>query len=68
MAALKPIPNPSVPVVGADGLMTPPWYEYLRSRELIGVANLSDVSTTAPTNGQVLVWNSTTGKWTAGSN
>ena len=33
-----------------------------------GLANLPDVSITAPTNGQVLIYNSTTKLWTPGAN
>jgi len=68
VAALKPIPNPTVQMVDGEGLITQAWFEYFKSREMIGVANLSDVSPTAPTNGQVLIWNSTTGKYTPGAN
>lgn len=68
MATLKPIPGPSVPMIDKDGRITQAWYEYLKSRELIGIANLSDVSATAPTNGQVLIYNSTTLKYTPGAN
>lgn len=32
----------------------------------ISMASLSNVAVTAPTNGQVLIWNSTTQKWTPG--
>ncbi len=68
MAALKPIPNPFVPVVDDKGCMTQAWFEYFKTRELAGIANLSDVSPTAPTNGQVLIYNSTTLKYTPGTN
>lgn len=63
----KPLPNLDVPVVDLKtGFMTLAWYEYFQSRK--GLANLPDVSTTAPSNGQVLVYNSTTKLWTPGSN
>lgn len=63
----KPLPGLDVPVVDkATGLMTQAWYEYFQSRK--GLANLPDVSTTAPTNGQVLIYNSTTQLWTPGTN
>ncbi len=68
MAMLKPIPNPSVPMVDGTGRITQAWFEYFKSRELIGFANLSDVSATAPGNGQVAIYNTTTRKWTPGTN
>ena len=61
----RALPVPSVPVIGPDGKMTQPWYEFFANQRLAG---LNDVSTTAPTNGQVLVWNSTTRLWTPGAN
>lgn len=68
MAQLKPIPIPEIALVDAAGKMTQEWREYFLSRERAGIANLSDVSTTAPANNQVLIYNSTTGKWTPGAN
>jgi hypothetical protein len=63
----KPLPNVDVPVINLQtGYMTQAWYEYFQSRK--GLANLPDVSTTAPTNGQVLIYNSTTKLWTPGAN
>jgi len=63
----KPLPGLDVPVVDkATGLMTQAWYEYYQSHHKL--AQLPDVSTTAPTNGQVLIYNSTTQLWTPGTN
>lgn len=63
----KPLPNLDVPVIDLKtGFMTQAWYEYFQSRK--GLSNLPDVSTTAPTNGQVLIYNSTTKLWTPGAN
>ena len=63
----RPLPGNDVPVVDPKtGLMSQSWYEYFQSRK--GLANLPDVSTTAPTNGQVLIYNSTTKLWTPGAN
>jgi hypothetical protein len=65
MATLRPIPQPSVPVVDPKtGLMTQDWFLYFKSREQVGIANLSDVSSTAPTDGQALLYDDSTGKWT----
>jgi hypothetical protein len=66
--AVKPIPHPSVPLVGKDGCITPPWYQYLQSRETVGLSALPDVKLTALANGQVLIWNAADAKWENGSN
>jgi len=59
----KPLPGLDVPVVDkATGLMTLPWYEYLQSHHKL--AQLPDVSPTAPTNGQTLTYVAATQKWT----
>lgn len=57
----KPLPGLDVPVVDANGMMTQAWYEYLQSHQ--NLQQLPDVSTTAPTNGQVLTYDSTLKKW-----
>jgi hypothetical protein len=63
----RPLPNLDVPVIDLKtGFMTQAWYEYFQSSE--GAGELPDVSTTAPTNGQVLIYNSTTKLWTPGAN
>lgn len=65
----KPFPGLDVPIGTVNGqpiLMSQTWYEYFQ-----GIQKLSlfpDVSTTAPTNGQVLIWNSTTKLWVPGTN
>jgi hypothetical protein len=66
--AIKPIPSETVPVVDAQGRITPPWYEYFRSREKVGLSMLPDVKLTALANGQVLIWNAADGKYENGSN
>lgn len=68
MASLRPMPHPGVPLVDDNGQMTMDWRLYFASRERIGFANLSDVSPTAPANGETPIWNSTTLKWTPGAN
>ncbi len=68
MANLRPMPSIAVPLVNPDGTMTVEWLLYFRSREQIGTSNLSDVSTTAPADTEVLVFNATTGKYEPGSN
>ena len=65
----RPFPDNDTPVVQPDtGLMSPDWYEYFQSRDQIKVADLRDISTTAPTNGQVMIYNATTKLWVPGAN
>lgn len=63
----KPLPGLDVPVVNPQtGFMTQVWYDFFLTHQKL--AQLPDVSTTAPTNGQVLVYNATTQLWTPGAN
>jgi hypothetical protein len=63
----RPLPGLDVPVVNPQtGQMTQPWYEYFQSRQKL--SQLPDVSTVAPTNGQVLIWNDTTKLYVPGAN
>lgn len=50
------------------GLLTPDGYDLFKGLERLGFLDLADVSTTAPTNTQVPIWNSTTKLWTPGAN
>ncbi len=75
MAKPIPIPAPTVAVVDSNGRITPAWYRYLQSRERLELADLNgsladlvDVSSTAPTDGQALVYDDATSKWTPGAN
>lgn len=63
----RPFPGVDVPLVDLQtGLMQQVWIEYFQSIQKL--SQLPDVSTTAPTNNQVLLWNSTTQRWTPGAN
>jgi hypothetical protein len=63
----NPLPGKDVPVIDPNtGTMNQVWYDYFFSRQKLG--QLPDVSPIAPTNGQVLVYNSTTKLWTPGAN
>lgn len=62
-----PFPGKDVPVVDQQtGTMNQIWYDYFQSHQKL--AQLPDVSTTAPTNGQVLIWNDTTKLYVPGTN
>ena len=64
---MKPFPGIDVPLVDPDtGLMTQTWVEYFQGHQKL--AQLPDVSTVAPANLQVLIYNSTTKLWTPGAN
>ena len=59
----KPFPGVDVPLINIQtGLMTQTWYEYFSQHHKL--AQLPDVSTTAPTNNQVLTFKTATGLWT----
>lgn len=63
------IPPIDVPAIDpATGKWTVDYYDIIKGLERLGLLDLADVSTTAPTNTQVLVWNSTTKLWTPGAN
>lgn len=65
-----PLPNKSTPLLEDDGrTVAQAWYEFFKFIEQRGLSGLLDVDTsTAPTNGQVLVWNSTSSTWKPGTN
>jgi hypothetical protein len=59
----KPLPGLDVPVVNPQtGLMTQAWFEYFQGHQKL--AQLPDVSTTAPLDTQVLKYVAATQKWT----
>lgn len=60
-----PIPSAEVPVTNADGTMRQEWRNFFSNLTL---RNLRDVASTEPANGEVLIFNSTTGKMTPGAN
>lgn len=63
----NPLPGLDVPVVNPQtGQMTQVWYTYFQGHQKL--TQLPDVSTTAPTNGQVLIYTTATGLWTPGTN
>jgi hypothetical protein len=62
-----PLPGLDVPVVDPQtGLMTQAWYTFMQAHQKL--SQLPDVSTVAPTNGQVLIFNSTSKLWVPGAN
>lgn len=63
----NPLPGLDSPVVDPQtGKMTQVWYVFFQSHQKL--TQLPDVSTTAPTNGQVLTWTAATGLWTPAAN
>jgi hypothetical protein len=68
MAKIR-IPPIDVPAIDlATGCFVADWFDVIKALEKVGLLDLADVSTTAPTNTQVLTWNSTTKLWTPGAN
>ncbi len=58
-----PFPGKDVPVIDTQtGMMLQVWYDYFKFHQKL--AQLPDVSTTAPTNNQVLTFKTATGLWT----
>lgn len=67
------IPPPDVSPVEFDPetkrfRWTADWYDVLKGLERLGLLDLADVSTTAPTTGQVMIYNSTNKNFAPGSN
>lgn len=63
------IPPPDVPAIDpATGKWTADYYDIIKGLERLGLLDLADVSTTAPTNGQVMIYNSTNKNFAPGSN
>ncbi|WP_425909034.1 hypothetical protein [Nitrobacter sp. TKz-YC02] len=63
---IKP-PGQDVPIQLADGSMEPLWYAFLTQKR--NVLEADDVDNSTPiTNGQALIYNSTTKKLTPGAN
>lgn len=62
----RTVPDRDAPMIDAQGRVTPAWLEYFK--DLDKRAFNDKVSGTAPTNGQVLIYSSTTGLWTPGTN
>jgi hypothetical protein len=68
MARIR-IPPPDVPAIDpATGRWTQDWYDVLKGLERFGLLDLADVSTTAPANLQVMIWNSASSKFIPGTN
>lgn len=54
------IPPPDVaPIDPITGKWTPDYYDIIKGLERLGLLDLADVATTAPTNGQVMIYNAT---------
>ncbi len=61
----RPIPDRDAPIIDSEGRITPAWLEYLK--DLDGRAFREKVSSTAPTDGQVIKYVAATGVWTPGT-
>ena len=63
---IPPIDIPAIDL--ATGRFTPDWYDIIKGLERLGLLDLADVSTTAPTNGQVMIYDSTNKNFSPGAN
>lgn len=63
--ASSPLPTPDVPIAGPDGRVTQVWYDWFL---FVSSLNLPAFSKTAPTNGQVPVYDDTTRRYSPGAN
>jgi hypothetical protein len=63
---IPPIDIPAIDL--ATGRFNPDWYDVLKSLERLGLLDLADISATAPTNGQVMIYNSTNKNFAPGAN
>lgn len=63
------MPPPDVVVVDPKtGKLTADGYDLFKTLEQLRLIDMADFSPTAPTNGQVPIWNNTTGLWVPGTN
>jgi hypothetical protein len=63
------IPPADVPAIDPQtGKWTPVYYDVIKGLERLGLLDLADVSTTAPTDGQVMIYSATNKNFAPGSN
>jgi hypothetical protein len=63
------IPPPDIPAIDpATGRWTEAYYDIIKGLERLGLLDLADVSTTVPTNAQVLTWDATNKRWNPAAN
>lgn len=72
MAQRIPRPDKSTPLLEQDGrTINQAWFDYLSYVDrqlLVGISGQPDVKLTSLANGEVLIWNSTDGRWENGAN
>jgi hypothetical protein len=62
---------PPIDVAAIDlntGRFVADWYDVIKALEKLGLLDLADVATTAPANGQVMIYNSTNKNFAPGAN
>lgn len=63
------LPPPDVvPIDPKTGQWVPDYYDFFKNLERLRIVDLADVSTTAPTNGQVLIYVTADKLWEPGAN
>lgn len=68
MARVRIPPQDVAAIDPSTGKLVADWYDAFKALERLGLLDLYDVDTTAPTNGQVPIYVSATGKLTFGAN
>lgn len=68
MARIRIPPQDVPPIDPATGRWTSDYYDIIKGLERLGLLDLADVSTTAPANLQVLIYNSASKTWVPGAN
>lgn len=68
MARIRIPPIDVAAIDPATGRFVADWYDVIKGLEKLGLLDLADVSTTAPTNGQVLIYSSANKNFAPGAN
>lgn len=68
MAERAAIPGHSQPLMDEGGRMNKVWYDFFLALSRQGLRGLSDVNASGISNGEVLVWSASSGKFEAGAN
>lgn len=62
------IPNPDVKFLNADGTVAKPWFDFLRSVDLLKLTQMRDVpQNSSPANGDTVRFSTTSNSWTYGT-
>lgn len=68
MARVRIPPQDVAAIDPNTGKLVADWYDAFKALERLGLLDLYDVSTTAPANTEVMIWNAATSKFIPGAN